>query len=73
MVVLQWVEQKGKEKRNAGDKMGWATAHFRHWVATQERCRNRLGLVHASWRAGQEHCRTCGRNSTAVRLAVRAT
>ena len=25
---------KGKEKMNAGDKMGWATAHFRSWVAT---------------------------------------
>ena len=34
MVALQWVEQKGNEKRNAGDKMGWATAHFWPWVAT---------------------------------------
>ena len=34
MVVLLWVEQKGKEKRNVRDKMGWVTAHFWPWVTT---------------------------------------
>ena len=44
-MVLLWVEKKGKEKRNVRDKMGWVTAHFRPWVTTQERCRDRLSLA----------------------------
>ena len=27
---------KRKKKRNTGEKLEWATAHFHHWVATQQ-------------------------------------
>ena len=27
---------KRKKKRNTGEKLEWATAHFQHWVATQQ-------------------------------------
>ena len=64
MVVLLWVEQKGKEKRNAGDKMGCATAQFRPWVVTQEWCRDRLGLARTIEPA---------RDSSTARATVRAT
>ena len=52
-MVLQWVEQKGKEKRTAGVKNGGDTAHFQSWVATQKWCRHRLGLARESRRASQ--------------------
>ena len=56
-MVLQWVEQKGKEKRSAGEKLGWATAHFNHQVMTQQVVsrHGQLGVHRAS-----AHSRTVG-------------
>ena len=39
-MVLQWVEQKGKEKRSAGEKLGWATAHSNTKSRHSRSCRD---------------------------------
>ena len=56
MLVLQWVEQR--EKKNVGDKMGWATTHFQFWVAIMQLCCDKKGVAHDG-RAGQVHNRAC--------------
>ena len=44
MLILECVEQK--KKKNAGDQMGWATAHLQFCVATLQWCDDRRGAAH---------------------------
>ena len=37
-----------KKKKNAGDQMEWATAHFQFYVATLQWCRDKRGAAHAT-------------------------
>ena len=69
-MVLQWVEQKKKSKRKeeCKDIMGWATPHFRCWVATQKWCRDRMGLACTTKRA----CQVRGRAGCAPNLVLGA-